>query len=108
MGLFLGQPGPLRPELVGVLPFQVDQHRLNVLAGAQGIGLVIGTGAAVLQFEGVADLDIVGVATAALDPIEGQNLAGPGVGEVDGVGPPLGTTTLREYFERLAADDPDA
>jgi uncharacterized protein YbjT (DUF2867 family) len=29
-------------------------------------------------------------------------------GEVDGVGPPLGTTTLRTYFERLAADDPDA
>ncbi|MFT5203375.1 MAG: hypothetical protein ACI9C1_002774 [Candidatus Aldehydirespiratoraceae bacterium] len=29
-------------------------------------------------------------------------------GEVDGVGPPLGTTTLRSYFERLAADDPDA
>jgi uncharacterized protein YbjT (DUF2867 family) len=29
-------------------------------------------------------------------------------GEVDGVGPPLGTTTLRRYFERLAADDPDA
>ena len=27
-------------------------------------------------------------------------------GEVDGVGPPLGTTTLRSYFERLAADDP--
>jgi uncharacterized protein YbjT (DUF2867 family) len=29
-------------------------------------------------------------------------------GEVDGVGPPLGTTTLRAYFEGLAADDPDA
>ncbi|MGI9604120.1 MAG: SDR family oxidoreductase [Acidimicrobiales bacterium] len=29
-------------------------------------------------------------------------------GEVDGVGPPLGTTTLRSYFERLAVDDPDA
>jgi uncharacterized protein YbjT (DUF2867 family) len=29
-------------------------------------------------------------------------------GEVDGVGPPLGTTTLRSYFERLAAGDPDA
>ncbi len=29
-------------------------------------------------------------------------------GEVDGVGPPLGTTTLRTYFERLAVDDPDA
>ena len=29
-------------------------------------------------------------------------------GEVDGVGPPLGTTTLRTYFERLAAEDPDA
>jgi uncharacterized protein YbjT (DUF2867 family) len=29
-------------------------------------------------------------------------------GEVDGVGPPLGTTTLRSYFERLAADDPTA
>ncbi len=29
-------------------------------------------------------------------------------GEVDGVGPPLGTTTLRSYFERLAADDPNA
>lgn len=29
-------------------------------------------------------------------------------GEVDGVGPPLGTTTLRTYFERLAAGDPDA
>ncbi len=26
-------------------------------------------------------------------------------GEVDGVGPPLGTTTLRSYFEELAADD---
>lgn len=26
----------------------------------------------------------------------------------DAVGPPLGTTTLRSYFERLAADDPDA
>ena len=26
-------------------------------------------------------------------------------GEVDGVGPPLGTTTLRSYFERLAAQD---
>lgn len=29
-------------------------------------------------------------------------------GEVDGVGPPRGTTTLRSYFERLAADDPNA
>ncbi len=29
-------------------------------------------------------------------------------GEVDGVGPPLGTTTLRSYFERLVAGDPDA
>jgi uncharacterized protein YbjT (DUF2867 family) len=29
-------------------------------------------------------------------------------GEVDGVGPPLGTTTLRSYFEGLAAGDPDA
>lgn len=29
-------------------------------------------------------------------------------GEVDGVGPPLGTTTLRDYFERLAAGDPNA
>ena len=29
-------------------------------------------------------------------------------GEVDGVGPPLGTTTLRRYFERLAVGDPDA
>jgi uncharacterized protein YbjT (DUF2867 family) len=29
-------------------------------------------------------------------------------GEVDGVGPPLGSTTLRSYFERLAADDPNA
>ncbi|NNE72495.1 MAG: SDR family oxidoreductase [Acidimicrobiales bacterium] len=29
-------------------------------------------------------------------------------GEIDGVGPPLGTTTLRTYFERLAADDPHA
>ena len=29
-------------------------------------------------------------------------------GEVDGVGPPLGTTTLRSYFERLAAEDPNA
>jgi len=29
-------------------------------------------------------------------------------GEVDGVGPPLGTTTLRTYFEGLAADDPNA
>lgn len=29
-------------------------------------------------------------------------------GEVDGIGPPLGSTTLRSYFERLAADDPDA
>jgi hypothetical protein len=29
-------------------------------------------------------------------------------GEVDGVGPPLGTITLRTYFERLAASDPDA
>lgn len=29
-------------------------------------------------------------------------------GEVDGVGPPLGTTTLRTYFERLLAEDPDA
>ncbi len=29
-------------------------------------------------------------------------------GEVDGVGPPLGTTTLRSYFERLAVDDPNA
>ncbi len=29
-------------------------------------------------------------------------------GEVDGVGPPLGKTTLRTYFERLAVDDPDA
>lgn len=29
-------------------------------------------------------------------------------GEIDGVGPPLGTTTLRSFFERLAADDPDA
>ena len=27
-------------------------------------------------------------------------------GEVDGVGPPLGSTTLRSYFERLAAGDP--
>jgi uncharacterized protein YbjT (DUF2867 family) len=26
-------------------------------------------------------------------------------GEVDGVGPPLGTTTLRSYFEELAAED---
>ncbi len=26
-------------------------------------------------------------------------------GEVDGVGPPLGSTTLRSYFEELAADD---
>ncbi len=29
-------------------------------------------------------------------------------GEVDGVGPLLGSTTLRTYFERLAADDPNA
>lgn len=29
-------------------------------------------------------------------------------GEVDGVGPPLGSTTLRSYFERLAAGDPQA
>lgn len=29
-------------------------------------------------------------------------------GEVDGVGPPLGATTLRSYFEQLAADDPHA
>ena len=29
-------------------------------------------------------------------------------GEIDGVGPPLGTTSLRSYFERLAAGDPDA
>jgi uncharacterized protein YbjT (DUF2867 family) len=29
-------------------------------------------------------------------------------GEVAGVGPPLGSTTLRTYFERLAADDPNA
>jgi hypothetical protein len=29
-------------------------------------------------------------------------------GEVDGVGPPLGTTTLRSYFERLASDDAQA
>ena len=29
-------------------------------------------------------------------------------GEIDGVGPPLGTTTLRTYFERLAKDDPNA
>ena len=29
-------------------------------------------------------------------------------GEIDGVGPPLGTTTLRTYFERLAAGDPGA
>ena len=25
-------------------------------------------------------------------------------GEVDGVGPPRGTTTLRSYFEQLAAE----
>ena len=29
-------------------------------------------------------------------------------GEVDGVGPLVGTTTLRDYFERLAAGDPEA
>ena len=29
-------------------------------------------------------------------------------GEVDGVGPPLGSTTLRTYFERLAANDQTA
>ncbi len=29
-------------------------------------------------------------------------------GEVDGVGPPVGTTTLRSYFERLHAGDRDA
>lgn len=29
-------------------------------------------------------------------------------GEIDGVGPPRGTTTLRTYFERLADDDPNA
>ena len=29
-------------------------------------------------------------------------------GEVDGVGPPVGSTTLRSYFEGLAAGDPDA
>lgn len=29
-------------------------------------------------------------------------------GEVDGVGPPRGTTTLRSYFEGLAVGDPDA
>jgi len=29
-------------------------------------------------------------------------------GDVDGVGPPVGTTTLRTYFERLAAEDPNA
>ena len=29
-------------------------------------------------------------------------------GEIDGVGPPRGSTTLRSYFERLAGDDPNA
>ncbi|MBM3662638.1 MAG: hypothetical protein FJW94_07070 [Actinobacteria bacterium] len=29
-------------------------------------------------------------------------------GEVDGLGPPRGTTTLRSYFEALAAGEPDA
>lgn len=29
-------------------------------------------------------------------------------GEVDGIGPPLGPTTLRSYFERLVANDPNA
>ena len=44
---------------------EVEQHRFDVLAGAEGVLLVVGAGAAVDQPVGVADLDGVGDAAIA-------------------------------------------
>jgi len=91
----LGDRRRLFDELVpalGELLSQVDEHALNVLAGADGVGAVVGARAAVELLGERADADGVGA------PGGGGHLEGA----VDGVLPPV--DNLRQLlFAALAA-----
>ncbi|MEL7210273.1 MAG: NAD(P)H-binding protein, partial [Actinomycetota bacterium] len=83
-----GGPEVLTQRAAAELAFDVvgKRPRIVVIPMWAARGLVKGVGALSAQFGDLADF----IVTA---------------GEVDGVGPPLGTTTLRSYFEELAAAD---
>lgn len=86
-----GGPEVMTQREAALLAFDVLQKRprITVIPLWAAGGLVRGVRLLSKQFGDLAEFIVV-------------------AGEVDGVGPPLGTTTLRSYFERLAADDPDA
>jgi uncharacterized protein YbjT (DUF2867 family) len=86
-----GGPEVMTQRDAALLAFDVlhKQPKITVIPRWAARGLVRGVGLVSKQFGDLAEFIVV-------------------AGEVDGVGPPLGTTTLRSYFERLAAGDPDA
>ncbi len=86
-----GGPEIMTQREAAELAFDVlgKEPKITVVPMRLARGLVKGIGLLSTQFGDLAEFIVV-------------------AGEIDGVGPPLGTTTLREYFERLAADDPNA
>ena len=86
-----GGPEVMTQREAAELAFDVvgNRPRIMVIPLWAAGGLAKGVGRLSKQFGDLAEFIVV-------------------AGEVDGVGPPLGTTTLRSYFERLAAGDPDA
>jgi uncharacterized protein YbjT (DUF2867 family) len=83
-----GGPQTLTQREAAELAFDVlgKPAKITVIPLWMANGLVKGVGVLSRQFGDLAEF----IVTA---------------GEVDGVGPPLGTTTLRSYFEELAAED---
>jgi uncharacterized protein YbjT (DUF2867 family) len=83
-----GGPQTMTQREAAELAFDVLQKpaKITVIPLWMARGLVKGVGLMSRQFGDLAEFIVV-------------------AGEVDGIGPPLGTTTLRSYFEELAADD---
>jgi uncharacterized protein YbjT (DUF2867 family) len=86
-----GGPEIMTQREAAELAFDVvnKKPKIHVIPMWAARGLAKGVGKVSKQFGDLAEFIVV-------------------AGEVDGIGPPVGTTTLRSYFERLHAGDRDA